>query len=303
MEPTCARCGAALTAVGRFCTNCGAPREAEDPRVVPAVPPPVHQAPPPQRFPLYADEDPPGAGTAPLPVVPGGPATAAPDPGGRHRRARWLPWLVLGALVVVLGLVAASLLGGDDRPGDAASAGAPSGGDAGAANPPTGEPEDLAGRATARAPRSDADSVDIATGLPTTYEPANMLDGDPTTGWRVTGDATGDTLTFTFDEPVTLSAVGLVNGYAKTSVDGSGTEFDLYAGSRRVLEVEWVLDGGDPIPQTLVDGDREVQLLDVGAVEASTVELRLVGVSAPGTGPGARDKTAISEVALRGYAG
>lgn len=280
---TCRRCGASFS-VGRFCTNCGAPRDEAAVRAT--VPPPVHQAPPPQRFPLYADE---GQSYADLP--PG-------SPGGRHRRRPWLPWLGVAAVLVLLVAVGVSLLGEDER---APASPRPGGSEATPAF--EGEPEDLADLATARAPGNDADSVDIATGEPTTYEPANMLDGDPETAWRVGGDASGDTLTFTFEDPVTLTSVGLVNGYAKTSVDGSGTEFDLYAGGRRVLAVEWVLDGGEPIPQTLVDGEREVQLLDVGAVEASTVELRLVEVSDPGSGPGARDKTAISEVSLSGYAG
>ena len=71
------------------------------------------------------------------------------------------------------------------------------------------------------------------------------------------------------DEPVTLTSLGLVNGYAKTSVDGSGAEFDLYAGSRRVLAVQWVLDGGTVIGQTLSDGERGLQRVDTGAVEVT----------------------------------
>ena len=294
---TCARCGATLS-VGRFCTNCGAPRE--EAAVPVTVPPPVHQAPPPPRFPLYADE-PMTTATAPIPVVPAGPGH-----GGRHRRRPWLAWLATALVLVLLAVLGVALLGGgeDDPAGPASDSTSDSPTAEGSDSAPDGfqgEPQELAGLATADAPASDADSVDIATGEPTTYDPANMLDGDPATGWRVSGDATGTVLTFTFDEPVTLTSVGLVNGYAKTSVDGSGTEFDLYTGSRRVLEVEWVLDGGEPIPQSLVDGERELQLLDVGAVESSTVELRLVAVSDPGGGAGARDKTAISEVALSGY--
>lgn len=310
----CTRCGSPWPSIGRFCTNCGAPRDRAPTPVT--VPPPVHQAPPPQRFPLYADESradqpgldrPAGASTA---SIPGTPASAPPAPGGRHRRRSWVPGLTAVAVVLAV-LVAVTLFGGDDEPGDvpqdSGSASASASGSDGAADPSTsppqfeGEPRELAGLATADAPSTDANGVDISTGEPTTYEPANMLDGDPETGWRVTGDATGSTLTFTFDEPVTLTSVGLINGYAKTSVDESGTEFDLYAGSRRVLKVAWVLDGGESIPQTLVDGERTVQLLDVGAIEASTVELRLVAVSAPGEGADARDKTAISEVSLNGY--
>lgn len=262
-----------------------------------AQPPPVHTVPPPQRFPLYADEPSSPGRADPVPVPEPVPTAGA----GRHRRRRWGVWLGAGAAVALV-VVVLLLVGGDDRP----EPGGP-----GSAQPTTpsgstpafeGEPASLSALADASAPGSDADSVDISTGEPTTYEPANMLDGDPETAWRVRGDASGETLTFTFPEPVTLTSVGLVNGYAKTSVDGSGTEFDLYAGGRRVLAVEWVLDGGEPLPQTLQDGEREPQLLDVGAVEATVVELRLVEVSAPGDGPGARDTTAVSEVSLGGYA-
>lgn len=298
---TCTRCAAELS-VGRFCTNCGAPR-AETP-VVASTPPPVHMAPPPQRFPLYADEhgrydDEASTLTQPASV----PLLLSPEPGGRSPHTRRRKWVMASAVVLVLlAAVGLSLMSAGSDEDDPA---APAPVATGSQTAPTfdGEPEQLSGLATGEAPRSDADSVDISTGEPTTYRPDNMLDGDPETSWRVSGDASGETLRFTFDQPVTLTSVGLVNGYAKTSVDRSGTEFDLYAGSRRVLEVEWVLDGGEPLPQTLTDGDRELQLLDVGAVEASVVELRLVRVSAPGEGVEARDKTVISEVSLSGYEG
>ncbi|MAO82116.1 discoidin domain-containing protein [uncultured Nocardioides sp.] len=300
---TCARCGAEhpVDSVGRYCTNCGAPRDA-----APGPgqePPPVHQAPPPPRFPLYADEpvDPVGP-VAPVPVP--APAPGAPGaPGARHRRRTPLVWVGLGVAALLLVVVAVALLTGESvtdpgAPGPAAGTSSTGGDPA-----PTADPEPLVDLVTAEAPRSDADSVDISTGRPTSYEAGNMVDGDPETAWRVDGDASGETLRFTFDEPVTLTSVGLVNGYAKTSVDGSGAEFDLYAGGRRVLQVQWVLDGEAVIDQALSDGDRELQRVDTGAVEVTVVELRLLEVSAPGKGPAARDKTAVSEVSLEGYAG
>lgn len=299
---TCARCGAEhpVDSVGRFCTNCGAPRGAVAGHA--SEPPPVHAAPPPQRFPLYAEE--PGSPDSPAPAPAPAPIDAAPTAsghGGRRRRRSPLVWAGLAVAALLLLVVSLALLTGESVE-DPSGSGPVAGTSSADGDPaPTADPEPLADQVTAEAPRSDADSVDISTGEPTTYEAGNMVDGDPETAWRVTGDASGETLTFTFDEPVTLTSVGLVNGYAKTSVDGSGTEFDLYAGSRRVLEVQWVLDGETVIDQTLSDGERGLQRIDTGAVEVTVVELRLVEVSAPGTGPAARNKTAISEVSLEGY--
>lgn len=287
---SCSRCGAALADVtGRYCTNCGAPRD----EAVPAAPPPLVDRP-----------------------------ATAPAPSRRRRAGVALGWVV--AVVVVLALVAALVLvfvGQDDadsgRADDPVSSSvSTSAGPTSESAEPTGEttepaetvptfsgsPEDLAAVTTATAPRADGDSVDISTGRPTTYDAGNMLDGDPGTAWRVEGRATGLTLTFRFDAPVTLTAVGLVNGYAKTAVDGRGREFNLYSGSRRVKAVEWRLDGGDPIPMDL-RRTRDLQLLDLGAVQASTVELTLTEVSNVGGGRAARDTTAISEVGLRGYPG
>lgn len=300
---TCARCGAEhpVDSVGRFCTNCGAPRGAVAGPV--SEPPPVHQAPPPQRFPLYAEEP---DSPVPAPVPAPAPTPVTPDRpphGGQHRRRSPLVWAGLAGAALLLLVVAVALLTGEsveDPSGSDPAAGTSS---AGGDPAPTADPEPLVDRVTPEAPRADADSVDISTGEPTSYEAGNMVDGDPETAWRVNGDASGETLTFTFDEPVTLTSLGLVNGYAKTSVDVSGTEFDLYAGSRRVLEVQWVLDGETVIDQTLSDGERGLQRVDTGAVEVTVVELRLVEVSAPGRGPAARNKTAISEVSLEGYPG
>ena len=53
---------------------------------------------------------------------------------------------------------------------------------------------------------------------PNTYVAANSIDGDPTTAWAEgrTGSAAGATITWTFDNPVDLRRVELINGYAKS---------------------------------------------------------------------------------------
>lgn len=124
------------------------------------------------------------------------------------------------------------------------------------------------------------------------------LAGVVTTRWRMPGDGSGSTITVTLAEPTTLTEVGIVSGYAKTS-DDDGTVHNWYRGNRRVLAVEWSFDDGTVVTQTLAEV-RDLQVVDVGGVTTSTVTLRLVSVSAPGTGRSARDYPAISDLSLVG---
>src|SRR3712207_7401978 len=50
----------------------------------------------------------------------------------------------------------------------------------------------------------------------TLFRSGHMLDADPATAWRMNGDGSGAVLTFTLDTKRPVSALGLVNGYAKT---------------------------------------------------------------------------------------
>jgi hypothetical protein len=131
-----------------------------------------------------------------------------------------------------------------------------------------------------------------------TFLGANMMDANPVTCWRMAGDGTGSTLTFTFSAPVWLEMVGLVNGYAKTSVDSDGQAYDWYHGNRRILRAEWVVEG-QVFVQDFADST-ELQTLELEPVQTSTIELRLVEVSPPGASPTGRDYTAISDVVFGG---
>ncbi len=148
----------------------------------------------------------------------------------------------------------------------------------------------------ASAPSTSPDSADAA-GRTTGYDVENVLDGSPSTAWRTEGDATGSTLTFTFDGAVRLTEVGLVNGFAKVDpYDGT----DRYAQGRRITAVTWTFrtaTGPVPVRQTLRDGDRGVQRLTVTPVEATSVDLTIEDVTRPGAG-GRFDRTAISDVAF-----
>jgi hypothetical protein len=223
---------------------------------------------------------------------------------------------VVVVLVVGIGLVVV-LRGGDDdttavdrghrspaqrAPDSATTAQAPSEATSNApATSPTGAagpPRDLAPEVRRiQVPGTAAASTDARTGAPVTFEAAHLTDGDTTTCWRVDGDASGGTITVTFRQPVTLTEVGLVNGYAK-----SYPGYDGYKLNRRVLSVRWVFDDGTSVDQQLAT-DRRMQTVPVQAGETSHLRLEIVSVSPPGSGPLGKDFTPISELQLTGATG
>ena len=315
----CTACGASLD-IGRFCTNCGHPTSVEaatdptpgptpgptiGPTADPVQPPPVHEQPTPARYPLFADD--PASPSAPEDVdaLVTGTATYAvvAAPTRRRRRPAMLAGVVVVACLVLVSALVILLRDGTDDPApDRAGPSQP------AASAPSDQPAptedrpgDLAALTRVEAPPEGPTSVDVETGATISYAATNMLDGDPVTCWRTPGAADDAELTFRFDRALTVTSVGLVNGYAKTS-RADGREYDWYAGNRRILEVEWTFDDGTTVRQEL-DERRELQVLDVGAVETSSVRLRILTVTPPGTGPAGKDNTAISDVALTGYAG
>ncbi len=244
-----------------------------------------------------------------------------PDEDDEREAPAWLPWVIL-ALVMVLVAVGgvwllfsgddgsatdtappptvSSKIGANQSPTPRSSAPEtsastePSPSDSAAA----GDPTEVAGQASARAPRTAPPNVD-AFGNRTTYVAGNMLDGSPSTCWRMAGDGTGSSLTFRLAAPTTLTRVGLINGYAKNALVG-GRKLDWYAGNRRVLSAQWVFDDGTTLDQPL-GSTKQMQTIDLTApVTTSSVTLRLVSVSPPGTGRSARNYTAVSEVSLMG---
>jgi hypothetical protein len=322
--PVCAKCGHEFD-VGRFCTNCGhpvdSPVETTDESLAfwrtdtnerpaePAAPPPETTPPEPPpvppdtsaRYPLFADQV----------------TTPVREETSSHRAGRpWLPWVAgAAALLLVAGLGIWLLLdsGGSDpdlvaddpqsTPGDASPPNKPAKPkkpkkEKTTAPSPAGKPANVASLATADVPATAAPSTDFD-GDTVQYDAGNMLDGVPATCWRMPGDGSGDTITVELAEETELTSVGLINGYAKTGTDGSGTALDWYTGNRRILAVEWVFDDGSVVTQDLAE-TRELQREKLEPVTTSTVQLRLLTVTTPGQGPSRRDYTAISELALVG---
>jgi hypothetical protein len=304
----CTNCGHQLV-VGRYCTDCGArvlvPTEdppastPADPVTRAAEPPPLTGPPPSSaRYPLFADTvraDRPPAEPAPATHT----AVASYDVGlydvaQAPSRRSVLPWfvglLVLAVLVVIGGgvlLIAQS--GADDADVPIRSERDGQRGD----TSDEGGPESALRPADVAVPGSAPASVDEA-GNPVTFEADNMLDADPRTSWRMVGDGSGSVVTFTFDNAVTVTEVGLINGYAKKD-----PPHDWYAGNRRIEMVTWAFDDGTEVTQELGEV-RELQTVDVDAGETKTIELRIVAVTDPGAGPDGRDYTAISDVEVIG---
>lgn len=313
----CASCGAGL-GQGRYCTNCGAPvagiaapvheSSAEQTRQrMPAVAPGPTTS---TRYPMYADE-----------VTDDDRVRWAPPPAPGESRTARRPVAWLGAVVLVLLLVAVLgvwLTSGDDGAEDPtqsrpAAAADPDDADDPAddgpgrdenggseqpdpADPPPPSADNLADRAEVTGPDPVAPGRDLA-GKRVTYSPAGMLDGDPATAYRIAGDASGRVITFTLPEDSEVREVGLVNGYAKTD-SGGGRTVDWYPLNRRVSEVQWVFDDGTTVVQQL-RSTTDLQTVAVDGVVTDAVELRILDVSEPGTGPLGKDVTAIGEVLLR----
>ena len=286
---------------------------AADPR----TPPSAVAPPPPPRYPLYADEvvAPSAPAVEVAPEVTWG-AEATPDPApvedyhvyaeaepqpdydqGYSYEERRSPvlWILATALVLVLVAAGWWFLVRDNGSDPTASDATPSA-KSGESSAPDGQ--DVAGRASAKAPRTAPPNEDV-NGDQVSYDASNMLDGVPSTAWRAPGDGSGMTLTFTLRAPTELHQVGMINGYAKSSTDGKNRTFDWYLGNRRIESVVWVFDDGTKVKQSLEE-TQDLQMVDVDDVLTSKVELKILKVSKPGKGDAARDFTAVSEVSLVG---
>ncbi len=293
---------------------------AADPRTPPAVVAP----PPPPRYPLFADEVPeytpygplttttsePMPQPMPQPTPQPGPepmfASAQPAPvepdyahydyGYDEERRSPVLWVLAAAVVLALVTAGWWFLVRDDGSD-------PSAEDTTGQSPQKSETAgqdgvDVAGRASAKAPRTAPPNEDV-NGDQVSYDASNMLDGVATTAWRAPGDGSRLKLTFKLREPTELHSVGLINGYAKTSTDGKNRTFDWYAGNRRIQSATWIFDDGSKVTQDLTE-TRDLQAVEVPDVVTKKVVLRLDTVSPPGEGKAARDFTAISEVSFVG---
>jgi len=211
--------------------------------------------------------------------------------------ARTVRTSVLAAVVLVLvavGLLA--WLASRDTDSDTARGAA---GTAGSTEPGA-RPLDVTAGAEATTPANAPPATEIGGGT-ADFVATNMLDGDPGTAWRIAGDASGKEIVFTLAQPTTITRVGLINGYAKMAQEPGGKKFDWYHGNRRITKVAWVLGDDTTIDQDL-ERDRSMQSIDVDPVRTTTITLRILEVTKPGTGRASRDFTTISDVSITGSA-
>jgi hypothetical protein len=121
------------------------------------------------------------------------------------------------------------------------------------------------------------------------YNITNVLDGDPTTAWRVSGDGIGVEIVLDLGGTFNVTRVGLIPGYAKFDADSN---VDRFFENRRITSVVWDFADGSSVTQAFAD----VSEMQSTAVNVTTtwVRLRITGT----TEDGGRDFAAISDVRI-----
>jgi hypothetical protein len=139
-----------------------------------------------------------------------------------------------------------------------------------------------------RETRQDAAGNEVA------YQPEFAVDGDPQTGWQCQGDGAGETLELDLGGAARVTRVGLIPGYAKVDPHDGREWYPLF---RRLTEVRWHFDSGEPVSQQL-DPDPEVR--DLQTLELpeprETSSLRLEVVSSTRGDTADRSVIAVSDI-------
>lgn len=271
----CGSCGNRVSELALECARCRAP-------VGPAAAATPAATPPPPAAATLPPPPPPPALVTPVAVLaPPMPPPPPPPQRDRAREAVSRTVLVIAAVaaLIVVAMIAVALITQD-----------PEGGaidDAGAA--PAAE---VAAQAEVEVPGTAPDGKDSA-GNDVGYGAAHLVDGDPSTAWRVEGDAEGEEIVLTLPEARTITEVGIVNGYAKVD-DDSGDR--RYGQNRRVLAATWIFDDGTEVSHELEETVEAQRFTLDTPVETTTVRIRLDEVS----DAGGRDFTAIGELSLLG---
>jgi hypothetical protein len=223
---------------------------------------------------------------------------------GRKTRPLLYPGAVYAIVVAVLALV---LYVGVNRLWSAArehgrAAAAPRTSVAQTTVAPTTAPPTSTGTTVAPTPQPvKATGIDVSSqtgsatngcGQATSYDAANLQDGDPSTAWRVKGDGTGQTIRLALAGPTHLTSVGLLPGYAK--VDNC-TSADRFKQMRKVASVSWTFDGGAKVAQSF----QPTPQIQTEAVDVVTTSVT-IEITATTPGDGSLDYTPISEIALLG---
>ena len=144
-----------------------------------------------------------------------------------------------------------------------------------------------------------AESSNDASGATVTYAASNIADDDPATAWRKsTNDWTSDDyILISFDQPIALTEVGLIPGYAKIDPE-SGT--DRFVQNHRLASVVWYFSDGSTWQQEFED-EPTMQSIPVSGT-VTWVRLGDVVQRQDEEPAATRDYLAISDVSLVGAA-
>jgi hypothetical protein len=140
---------------------------------------------------------------------------------------------------------------------------------------------------------SVAEPAQNGCGQSTSYDAAQLLDGDPSTAWRAVGAGKGIKITLTLPAAKRITEVGLIPGYDKTD---QCTGIDRYVQMRRIKKVRWSFDDNTSVEQTFTD-ERSSQAMAVTAV-STHIFLEILET----TTQRELDYTAISDIRIAGTA-
>lgn len=135
-----------------------------------------------------------------------------------------------------------------------------------------------------------------------TYEPENVMDGIDDTAWRTPGDGEGQWIQLNYQQPVRVSAVGVIPGHDKIdAADGTDRFYQLYVVRRATIKLS---DG--TVMEANYERDRSMQFVFLDSPKTTnSVRLEIRDTYAPGNNPNGQSypylvyETAISEIEVR----
>ena len=134
------------------------------------------------------------------------------------------------------------------------------------------------------------------------YRLANIVDDRPDTTWQVAGTGMGQWVKLQYEEPIKVSRVGLVPGYAKTDpCDETDRFYQMYV----VREARIEFSNGSSVEATF-EREPKMQYVDVPDTRTDYVRVEILETYPPGDKPGGPPydytlgKAAISEIDVQG---
>jgi hypothetical protein len=115
--------------------------------------------------------------------------------------------------------------------------------------------------------------------------PATLLDNNPRTVWRCAGDGVGEAIDFSFDQPVTLVGIKLVNG--NTAVAGR------FLKERRITAIRWTFADGSFFDQGLAPSESSPQVVRFPETTTTLARMEILA-----TTPGEDEGTASDSVSI-----